>query len=118
MDENQIATQRYYALVILGILLPLLLSPFLASYFLSSGQSLEYRLLASRFIIWAEFGLMFLYARYAEVQPFFLWEEESYNFWFYLMSVIVLFLLTCFAVIISTIPHFLGFHENNAIALQ
>lgn len=118
MNENQIATQRYYALIILGVLLPLLLSPFLASYFLSPGQSLEYRFIVSRFIIWAEFGLMFLYARYAEVQPFFLWEEESYNWGFYFASAVVLFIAAFLAVIIAAIPHFLGFHENSEIALQ
>src|SRR5215469_16107001 len=91
--EIKVNNQRYYALVIVGILLPLLLSPFLASNFLSASQTVTYRLIASRFIIWAEFGLMFVYARFAEVQKFFLWEEGKYNFWFYLISVIVLYVM-------------------------
>lgn len=118
MDENQLARQRYYALVILGILLPLLLWPFLASYFLSSGQRFEDRFVVSRFIIWAEFGLIFLYARYAEIQPFFLWEEEQYSAGFYFTSVIGLFIMVFIAAIISAIPHYLGFRENNDVALQ
>jgi hypothetical protein len=56
---------------------------------------------------------MFLYARKAEVQKFFLWDEESYDFSFYLISIVVLFVLIIADGIISHIPYLLGLHEKS-----
>ena len=99
--------------MIVGIALPFLLSPFFSSIFLSASQSFAYRLTVSRFLIWGELGLIFLYARHAEVQPFLLWNEERYGFLFYLKFVAILFLLMIVCGMIAHIPNYLGLHENN-----
>jgi len=113
MQETDIEKRRYYALMILGIVLPFLLIVFLSAIFSSHDQSYVYRLVCSRFIIWAVLGLMFLYARHAEVQPFFLWPEEKYDFPFYFFSIIVLYLFAFAGGILANIPHWLGLHEKN-----
>ena len=118
MQDFDIAKRRYYSLMILGIALPFLLTPFFSSIFLSAGQSFAYRLTVSRFLIWGELGLVFLYARYAEVQPFLLWNEERYNFLFYLKFVVVLFLLVLVCGVVAHIPFWLGLRENNAMLLK
>jgi uncharacterized protein len=113
MLETDIEKRRYYALMIVGIALPFLLVTFLSVIFNSPAHSFAYRLLISRFIIWAVLGLIFLYARQAEVQPFFIWPEEKYNFSFYFFSVITLYLLAFAGGILANIPNWLGLHEKN-----
>jgi membrane protease YdiL (CAAX protease family) len=66
----------------------------------------------SRFMIWAVLGIMFLYARYAEVQNFFLWEDEGHGFAFTVQWIIVLYLLCFGAQMVAAIPSMLGLHQN------
>jgi uncharacterized protein len=113
MLETDIEKRRYYALMTVGVVLPFLLIVFLSAIFASHDQSYLYRLVCSRFIIWAVLGLMFLYARQAEVQPFFLWPEEKYDFPFYFTSVIALYLFAFASGILANIPNWLGLHEKN-----
>ncbi|HEY2581790.1 MAG TPA: CPBP family intramembrane glutamic endopeptidase [Mucilaginibacter sp.] len=113
MEGIEIINRRYYAIMVLGIVLPLLLSPFLSTNFLSADQSFTYRFVFSRFLIWVVLGLMFLYAHQAEVQRFFLWDEESYDFSFYLISIVSLFVLLIADGILAHIPYTLGLHEKS-----
>jgi membrane protease YdiL (CAAX protease family) len=113
MPETDIVTRRYYSLMVLGIILPFLLSPFLSMVFMSASQSFTYRFVCSRFLIWAVLGLMFLYARQAEMQKFFLWTDKQYKISFYIKSIIVLYLLIIACGIIAYIPYRLGLHEKN-----
>jgi len=113
MEDADIINRRYISLMVLGILLPFLLTPFLSAIFLSADQSYAYRLTCSRFLIWGVLLLMFLYARQAELQRFFLWEEERYGVSFYLGSIGILYLLIIADNIISYIPYRLGLHETN-----
>jgi membrane protease YdiL (CAAX protease family) len=113
IDDADIATRRYCALMIVGIALPFLLSPFLSYIFLSANQSFVYRLVVSRIIIWAELGILFLYARQAEVQKFLLLKEEEYGIGFYFTSVVSLYLAGWGAGIVAHIPDRLGLHQNN-----
>ena len=120
MDENDVINRRYYALVILGLILPFLIVPFLSLLVLQKGQDFTYLFLLSRFIIWATLGLMFLYTRYGEVQKFLLWEEEKYDWTFYLLWIFTLYLLCFCSQIISAIPYMAGLREKspNVIRLQ
>jgi len=120
MDENDVINRRYYTLVILGIILPFLIVPFLSSLILQKGQDFTCLFLLSRFIIWATLGLMFLYARYGELQNFLLWEEEKYDWTFYLSWIFILYLLCFFSQIISAIPYLVGLREKspNMLKLQ
>jgi membrane protease YdiL (CAAX protease family) len=113
MLDTDIAKRRYYALMILGIVLPFLLTIFFSAIFSSAGQSMAYRLTCSRFVIWAVLILMFLYARYAEVQLFFLWQDEKYDFSFYFTSFIALYLCTFAGGIIAHTPYWLGLREKS-----
>jgi uncharacterized protein len=110
-----IEIRRYYALMILGIVLPFLLSPFLAMVFGSPTQSFTYRLTLSRFLIWGTLGLVFLYARQAEVQKFLLWDEKRCSLKFYISSIVVLFLVLFADGIIAHIPYWLGLREKNVM---
>ena len=113
MDENDVINRRYYALVILGLVLPFLIVPFLSLVFYDKGQSFTYLFVVSRFIIWATLGLLFLYARYGEVQKFLLWGEEKQDWAFYLLWIIVLYVLCFMSQIISAIPYLLGLHQKS-----
>jgi len=120
MDENDVINRRYDTLVIVGIILPFLIVPFLSLLILQKGQDFSYLFLLSRFIIWATLGLLFLYARYGELQNFLLWEEEKYDWTFYVMWIVVLYLLCFFSQIISAIPYLAGLRQTspNMIRLQ
>ena len=115
MQETDIITRRYYALMVLGIVLPFLLTPFLSMVFGSPAQSFTYRLTLSRFLIWGVLGLMFLYARKAEVQRFLLWDEEAHNLGFYVASVAVLYVIIIGDGMIAHIPYWLGLREKNVM---
>jgi len=115
MEETDINNRRYYSLMVLGIILPFLLTPFLSFIFISADQSFTYRLVCSRFLIWGVFGLMLLHARYAEVQKFLLWDEEPYGISFYIVAVVGLYLLILASGMVAQIPYLLGFREKNAM---
>jgi membrane protease YdiL (CAAX protease family) len=114
MNDADVINRRYYALMILGIILPFLLTPFLSLIFYEKGQSYAYLLLISRFTIWGILGLMLLYAKYAELQPFLLLHEERQGVLFYIQWVILLYLMVFSGGIIAHIPYWLGLHEKNA----
>lgn len=116
--EEALADHRYRALVIVGIVLPFLILPFLTLLFYQKGQNYAYLFIVSRFIIWATLGLLFIYARYAEVQPFLLWEEQKYNWTFYLQWIIVLYILCLFSQIVSAIPYMVGLHEKSPTMIK
>jgi membrane protease YdiL (CAAX protease family) len=118
MDENDVVNRRYYALVILGLILPFLIVPFLSLLVLEKGQSFTYLFLVSRLIIWATLGLTFLYARYGEMQKFLLWEEEKYDWTFYVGWIIALYSLCFFSQIISAIPYLMGLREKSPNMLR
>jgi membrane protease YdiL (CAAX protease family) len=118
MDEADIARRRYNALMIVGIVLPFLIYPFLSLIFLSKTQTYVYEFTCSRFLIWITVGLMYLYATKTEMQRFILWDEERYDFLTYLKFMGVLIALYFAAVFISVIPRLLGMHEDNHVATK
>ena len=108
-------TRRLHALMITGIVLPLLLYPFLSVLIIPAGIDPSLRLFITRLLIWATLGIMFLYARYGEVQNFFLWDEQQYKISFYVKAIIGVYLLCYAAAYVSSILKLLGLHENNAV---
>src|ERR1700759_3302092 len=103
--ETALAKRRYNALVITGMILPFLIVPFLSFIFNHKGDSYTYLFVVSRFIIWATVGLLFIYARYGEMQKFILWGEEKYNWAFYPLWIIALFVLCMVSEQVSFIPN-------------
>lgn len=71
-------------------------------------------LLMSRIAIWLALGLLFIYAKKIEKQPFFLWEEKKYSFGYYLLSVVITLLVVLAVLIIfSIIWTLLGFKRDS-----
>lgn len=116
--EIKVTNQRYYALVIVGIILPFLIEPFLSRLFLQKGDSFSVLFITSRFIIWGTLGLLYLYSRYGEVQRFTLWGEEEYGFVFYLKWIFLVYLMCIGANIIATIPGYFGLHKTSPEMLK
>jgi hypothetical protein len=56
-----------------------------------------------------------MYASKAEHRKLLIWDEKKTDAGFFVVSVIVLYLLTWICSIIGTIPRFLGYHEDNAL---
>jgi len=110
--------RRLHALMITGIVLPILLYPFLSMLIIPTGIDPSLRLFISRLLIWATVGIMFLYARYGEVQNFFLWDEKQYNAGFYIKAIIGVYLLCFAAGYVASIPRLLGLHEDNTILVK
>jgi len=52
------------------------------------------------------------------MQNFILWNEEKYNTWFYVKSIVVLYLLVFVAGIIARIPFWMGLRESNAVLMR
>ncbi len=115
MTETEIAARRFTALMVVGIILPFLLTPFFAYTFFSAEQSFSYRFILSRFVIWAELALLFWYAKKAERQNFLLWAEENDGFGFALRSIFALYGLILLALMVAAIPRELGLHEKKEV---
>ncbi len=115
MTETEIAARRFKALMVVGIILPFLLTPFFAYTFFSAEQSYSYRFILSRFVIWAELALLFWYAKKAERQNFLLWAEENDGLGFAVQSIFALYGLILMALIAAAIPRQFGLHEKNDV---
>src|ERR1700759_2314647 len=111
--ETALAKRRYNALVITGMILPFLIVPFLSFIFNHKGDSYTYLFVVSRFIIWATVGLLFIYARYGEMQKFILWGEERYAWTFYLLWIVALYILCFVSQVVSYIPYRMGLREQS-----
>jgi membrane protease YdiL (CAAX protease family) len=114
-SDEKVNIRRFNTLMISGIALPIVLYPFLSTLFLSATQDLLYRLIVSRFLIWAILGMLYLYTRYGQMQPFLLWKEEKYDALFYIKAIIGVYLLCFASAIIAHVPAWLGLHENNSV---
>jgi membrane protease YdiL (CAAX protease family) len=110
--------KRFNALMLAGIALPILLYPFFVIILLPAVTDFAWRIFLSRLIIWAVLGGMFLFARKGEMQDLLLWPEEDYKPSFYLKWLFLLYLLVLTVGTIARIPFWLGFHENNAMAMK
>jgi uncharacterized protein len=110
--------RRLRALMITGIILPLLLYPFLSMLIIPTGIDYSLKLFISRLLIWATVGIMFLYARRGEVQKFFLWDEQQYDVVFYIKAIIGVYLLCFAAGFVAYIPVSLGLHEDNTVFIK
>ena len=114
-SDEKVNARRFNTLMISGIALPIVLYPFFSVLFLSPTQDLLYRLIFSRLVIWVVLGVLYLYTRYGEMQPFLLWKEEKYNASFYIKAIIGVYLLCFASAIAAHIPAWLGLHENNGV---
>lgn len=118
MQTETIPRGRYNAILIAGILLPFLLYPFLTLIFIHKGQTDLERLLYSRLLIWGILAALVLYARRLEAKHFLLWKDQPYSFWFYVVSIVSMYIAGIFAGILSNIPIWLGWHDNMKVLLK
>jgi membrane protease YdiL (CAAX protease family) len=72
------------------------------------------KLFYSRFIYWGLTVILLFYSLKVERQPL-LWKEENNTIGFILLSVLVLYILSISASIVSVIPALFGERENNAM---
>ena len=73
------------------------------------------KLFHSRFLYWGTAVVLLFYSLKIEHQPLLLWKEENNTIGFILLSVLVLYLLSITASIVSAIPMLFGERENNAM---
>lgn len=116
--EKEPAENLSKAKIIIGIAIAFLF-PLLASLLVAILPVGHWtKIYCSRLIFWGEVLLLWFYARKVEKQKLLIWPEKSRGFEFLVQSVVVLYLLTIAAQIVSTIPIFLGYHENNTVMKQ
>jgi membrane protease YdiL (CAAX protease family) len=113
-----IAANRYKIILTIGILLGFFYYPVIGHFvFLGRGYTTG-TVLYSRLFIWLEVVILFVYAKWMEKGRYLLWPEKPYGFWFYPASLGALYLLTIGAGIVSTMPRWFGFHDNEAVVRQ
>ena len=117
-DQAAINSQRYKALIITGIVLPLMLYPYLGHLFLIYTDNYTFRIIGSEILKWCTLGLLYLYAYKAEGNKFLLWREKRYDPWFYMVSIFIVYILVMCCGAIAGIPHRLGYHDNNSLMLK
>jgi membrane protease YdiL (CAAX protease family) len=71
-------------------------------------------MLVSRFIFWAEAGLLYLYARKVERQHFLLWDDH-HPLEFFIKWIILLYILAFAAGLVSAIPLLFGYKDNTSV---
>ena len=118
IDNATISNRRYKALMITGICLPLMLYPYLGQLFLSYNIDYTYRLFFSRILLWVTAAMVYLYAEKAEMQNSLLWPEKKYDAGFYILAIPVLYVLIYMATLVSRIPYWLGWHEDNSVIIK
>lgn len=97
--------------IVIAFIFPLVLSVLISILPLSYWT----KVYSSRFIFWAEVLLLWFYARKVEKQKLLIWPQKTGGIEFIVLSVMVLYLLTIGAQMISAIPTFLGYHEDNRV---
>ena len=73
------------------------------------------KLFYSRFLYWGMVVVLLFYALRVEHQPLLLWREENNTIGFFLLSALVLYVLSITASIVSAIPVLFGERENYAV---
>jgi membrane protease YdiL (CAAX protease family) len=103
--------------LIIGIILVLAI-PIALSRLLTLVHTDNFNLmLISRFIFWSEVGLLFLYARKIEGQEFLLW-DENYPVEFFIKWIVLLYLFSFAAGLVSAVPLLFGYKDNVAIVMK
>jgi len=104
-----------------GILLAIILlaGAIIFSHYVLGNVALTLRLFISRLLFWLIVGIIFLYARSVEKQPFLLWKESESGVVFYFVSIVAVLGCTLIgSVLISIILKKLGFGDQSAIIKQ
>lgn len=100
---------RYITGITIAFLFSLLLALLISTMRISYTDKIFY----SRFIYWADVLILVFYSYKVEHQPLLICKESNNDFGFFIVSVIILYLITIACGIISSIPRFLGWHEDN-----
>ena len=110
---NSTLTSRQKAITITGIALAVIIPVLLSILFTRIGLASQDRIFYSRFIFWVELLFIGLYAYRLEKQKFLIWTEQKQDAGFFIISVVVLYLLSIPDGILSNIPRLFGLSENN-----
>ncbi|HTD41500.1 MAG TPA: CPBP family glutamic-type intramembrane protease, partial [Mucilaginibacter sp.] len=103
------------AILLIGILLAFIV-PLLLTLWIG-GMHMDYydKLFYSRFFYWGTVLVLLGYALKIERQPLLIWTESETTIGYFLLSVLVLYLLSIAAAIVSAITMLFGAHESNAM---
>lgn len=116
MDELTISTKKTSnAVLIAGIAIAFVLPIILTEIIAASKLDYLDRIFYSRFIYWADSAVIILYAYFAEHQKPLLWRAKQRDIGFFILSVIVLYFLGLGFSVVSAIPRFLGWKENDEV---
>ncbi|MFD2871011.1 type II CAAX prenyl endopeptidase Rce1 family protein [Mucilaginibacter ximonensis] len=113
-QEQNLSKAKIITGVVIAFLLPLLLSLGVAHLPVSYWT----KIYASRIVFWAEVLLLWLYARKVEKQSLLILPEKKRGFEFVVTAVVILYLLTIAAQILSAIPVLMGYHEDTTVMRQ
>src|SRR5580704_90220 len=96
MDEQALSLQRrqYNTIILAGIAIAVLFSPIVDTLLFLKNFLPLWRLIISTTVTWITLPVLYQYAVKVEDRPFLLWEEQKFNISFFLISIVVLFLLT------------------------
>ena len=97
--------------VLLAFIIPLLLT------IAMGGMQMEYydKLFYSRFFYWGTVLLLLGFAFKIEGQPLLIWKESKLTAGYFLLSVLVLYLLSIAAAIVSAMTLLFGVHDSNSL---
>ena len=116
MDELTVSTKKTSnAVLIAGIAIVFVLPIILTEIIATSNLDYIDRIFYSRFIYWLDSAVIVLYAYFAEHQKPLLWRAKQRDIGFFIVSVIVLYFLSLGCSVVSLIPKFLGWKENDDV---
>ncbi len=115
-DEFEgIAKRQYNTIILAGIAIAVLFAPIVDTLLFLKNFLPLWRLIISTAVTWITLPVLYQYAIKVEDRPFLLWEEQKFNVFFFIISIIVLFLLVFCAQLIAIIPFRLGFHDDYTV---
>src|SRR3569833_1075380 len=112
---NDNIPRKQNILVISGIIIAFAFPFVLSMIFRYTTLDVIDRIFYSRFIFWSEVLLLMLYAAKAEQRKLLIWQEQELDMGIFIVSVVVLYLLSWVCSIIGAIPRLFGYHEDNAL---
>jgi membrane protease YdiL (CAAX protease family) len=117
MDEpTHYKTYRWQKIIAVAGIIAAIAFPFLLSIFLKyTDLSPVDRIFYSRFIFWAEILALLLYTAKVEHRKLLIWQEKELDLGIFIVSVVVLYLLSWVCSIIGAAPRLFGYHEDNAL---
>lgn len=99
--------------MIIGVALVMIVAILLSILLTRLGLAPQDRIFYSRFIFWGELLFIAVYTKKVEKQNLLIWTEQKQDAGFFILSIVVLYLLSIPTGILSNIPKLFGLKESN-----